>query len=119
MSLNKEMIFGLVFGGDNMKWPIVDSTGTEKTENIGRNTTYTLEKDVMLTYWGFNNSNRLGANITIEFPDGSSITKEWRYIPNLPCLCPKGTKFITTNVNYQVNLKIDYYDILGYLSYNP
>jgi hypothetical protein len=73
----------------------------------------------MLTYWGFDNSSRLNANITIEFPDGSSITKEWRYIPNLPCLCPKGTKFITTNVNYQVNLRIDYYDILGYLSYNP
>jgi hypothetical protein len=33
MSLNKEMLFGLLsFGGDNMKWPIVDSTGTEKTK---------------------------------------------------------------------------------------
>lgn len=118
MSLNKEMLFGLAFGGDDMKWPIVDSS-EKKIERINPNTTYTLEKDVMLEYYGFHSSRKIEANITIEFPDGSSITKEWRYNPALFCLCPKGTKFITTNVNYLVDLRIDYYDILGYLSYNP
>lgn len=61
MSLNKEMIFGLAFGDDNMKWPIVDKPPT-KTENIMRNTTYTLEKDVMLEYYGFKSDRKIAAN---------------------------------------------------------
>lgn len=120
MSLNKEMIFGLLsFGGDDMKWPIVYNSINELS--LSKNSTYTLDKDVLLRNFG--NGQGLGkANLKIEFPDGQFIEKEAVLeIPFgvLQLLCPAGTKFTNTDASSNYTPILRYYDIMGYVDYSP
>lgn len=119
MSLNKEMLFGLAFGSDNMKWPIVYNSLNELS--VAKNSTYTLDKDVLLRNFG--NGAGIGkANLKIEFPDGQFIEKEAvAELPfsTLPLLCPAGTKFTNTDAMSNYTPLLRYYDIMGYVDYSP
>ena len=119
MSLNKEMLFGLAFGSDNMKWPIVNNSIDELS--VSKNSTYTLDKYVLLRNFG--NGGGLGkANLKIEFPDGQFIEKEAALelpFSALHLLCPAGTKFTNTDASSNYTPILRYYDIMGYVDYSP
>lgn len=120
MSLNKEMIFGLLaFGGDNMKWPIVYNDVFEQL--VSKNSTYTLAKEILLRTFGYKSTNA-GATLKIEFPDGQFMEHERGVgfsFEGFPLFCPAGTKFINTDTKYDDKLILRYYNISGYVDYNP
>ena len=120
MPLNKEMIFGLLaFGGDNMKWPIVDNSIIK--QSVSRNSTYTLNKNVLLLDFGNTEQPVSATSVKIEFPDGQVIEEDRHFLSFLAFLlfCPAGTKFTNTSAASVYAPKIRYYDIRGYVDYNP
>ena len=115
MSLNKEMIFGLAFGDDGMKWPIIKKPEVELS--LPRNATYTLDKDILLLYFGFTTGS--SPSVKIEFPDGQVIEDTYSlYFTDFPLFCPTGTKFTNTVINKDTPT-LAYLDIIGYVDYNP
>lgn len=119
MSLNKEMIFGLLaFGGDNMKWPIVNNSVIE--QSVAKNSTYTLDKDVLLLYFGSQDPQVVATSVKIELPDGQVIEEDKQVLSFAAFLlfCPAGTKFTNTTQMRAYSPKIKYYDIMGYTDYN-
>ena len=120
MSLNKEMIFGLLsFGGDNMKWPIVGHSIIE--QNVSKNSTYTLDKNVLLRFFGDDTRPAANPSVKIEFPNGQVIedNKTCFSFAGFLLFCPAGTKLTNASTASSYAPKIEYYDIRGYVDYNP
>ena len=70
MSLNKEMIFGLL-GGDNMKMLVIDSYESKNYYSTLSTTSFVTSTPICLTHFtGLGDS----ATLTIKYPDNSSFT---------------------------------------------
>lgn len=91
MSLNKEMIFGLLaFGGDNMT--IVPNKNSLSLLR-GNNTPYTFSTPIIIR--GIYNTSFPDSSeeYTITYSDGSSITSETGELNLENIYLPEGTKF--------------------------
>lgn len=96
MPLNKEMIFGLAFEGNNMKMLVISQYAPEYFRSTLKNTLFVPSTPICIS-----GINGLGdyANITITYPDGSSMNLSGRYASaesyfGLPVkiYVPEGTK---------------------------
>lgn len=90
MSLNKEMIFGLSFGGDNMT--IVPNKNSLSILR-GNNTPYTFSTPIIIR--SIKDLDSPGAKVyyTITYPDDSSIAVSTGELNLDHVYLPEGTKF--------------------------
>ena len=101
--LNKEMIFGLAFDGDNMKMLVLSSYDVENFRSLIGNNPFVPSTPICIT-----GINSIGPHdsITITYPDGSSMNLSGKYADtttySLPIkiYVPEGTKITAPNSTY-------------------
>lgn len=95
MSLNKEMIFGLAFDGDNMKMLVFSSYEIQYYRSTTASSSFVTSTPICIT--GLNDIGKY-QNDTITYPDGSTLLLSGRYAStdtgSLPTkiYVPEGTK---------------------------
>jgi hypothetical protein len=108
MSLNKEMIFGLSFGGDNMKMLVPNKS--DNTLIRGNATPYTFNTPVVIHRISNVDSQYDNIEYTITYPDGSTLTANVHDISINSLYFPEGTKFefksrVSANLLYYLECK--------------
>ncbi len=103
MSLNKEMIFGLAFEGDNMKMVILSSYDPKYFRGLNNNLSFVPSTPICIT--GITGIGEY-ENITITYPDGSSMKLSGEYAASgefslpIKIYVPEGTKIDVPNATY-------------------
>lgn len=114
MSLNKEMLFGLAFGDDNMKMLVLSSYKIQYYRGTTANTSFVASTPICIT--GLNNLGEY-QNVTITYPDGSSLLLSGRYASTdnygLPTkiYVPEGTKLDIISGSYLYYLPCKWIDV--------
>lgn len=115
MSLNKEMIFGLAFDGDNMKMLVISSYDVKNYRATLSDNTFVPSTPICIT--GINSIGKYD-NITITYPDGSSMNLSGKYADNnntfsLPIhiYVPEGTKITPPSATYVYYLPCKWVDV--------
>lgn len=103
MSLNKEMIFGLAFGDDDMKMVVFSSYEPQNFRSLVNNNSFVPSTPICIT--GINDIGEYD-NITITYPDGSSMKVSGKYANNgsfslpIQIYVPEGTKIDAPSATY-------------------
>lgn len=114
MSLNKEMIFGLAFGGDNMKMLVLSSYEEQYYHGTLSNTTFITSTPICIS--GFSGIANY-ENFTITYPDGSSLKLSGRYASStshnlvVKIYVPEGTKLDIISGSYLYYLPCKWIDV--------
>jgi hypothetical protein len=114
MSLNKEMIFGLAFDGDNMKMLVLTSYEIQYYRGTMASTSFVTSTPICIT--GLNDIGDY-QNDTITYPDGSTLLLSGRYAStdtdSLPTkiYVPEGTKLDIISGSYLYYLPCKWVDV--------
>ena len=90
MSLNKEMIFGLAYGDDDM---VIVPNKNSLSQLRGNNTPYTFSTPIIVRRITDVSFPDVGFEYTITYPDGSSLTVDTDVLNLEDVYYPEGTTF--------------------------